>query len=90
MSRVQVKSNAFSQQNQQRAKLASAARAGAQKLLKDLNTTGLTSAQIDAAVFGSSSSVQAADGLQIIDSTNKLFLVRVAGQWGKLSLTLIS
>ena len=64
-------------------------RKAAAPLLKDVDTTGLTSAQIDAMLFSngstSSTNVQAADGLQITDITNSLLLVRQGGVWYKTS-----
>ena len=86
MSRVQVKPNHYSQQNAMKAKLASTARANLNARLKNIDTTGLTSAQIDSAVFGSSTNAQPADGLQIIDGVNKLLLVRAGGQWRSVAL----
>lgn len=88
MSRVQTRDNFYSQVKCDQQQLASVQRALLGRPLKDVNTTGLTSAQIDAATFGGSEG-QAYDGVQITDKTNSLLLVRVSGKWGKTLLTII-
>lgn len=90
MSRVQVKSNSISAGNAQRTKTAKTARAFLNRRLKDINTVGLTSAQIDATIFGSSTNAQPADGIQITDQTNGLLLTRLGGKWGSTTLTIIT
>lgn len=89
MSRVQTRPNSFSQENRTKSQLARVARTASTPVLRDVDTAGLTSAQIDAAVLGSSSLSDIPDGLQITDKTNSLLLVRVSGRWGFTSLTLI-
>jgi hypothetical protein len=62
-----------------------------QLVLRDVSTTGLTSAQIDAAVFGASTGAQPTDGLFITDKTNHLLLVRENNKWCKTAtLTIIT
>ena len=90
MSRCQTKPNSFVDQNRQSARTDRLERiAQANYVAKDINTTGLTSAQIDTAVFGSSSNGQSFDGLTITDKTNNLLLVRLSGKWCKATMTLI-
>jgi hypothetical protein len=60
-------------------------------IFKDVNTAGLTSAQIDAAVFPAPTLSQPPDGIIITDTTNHLLLVREGGKWYKTAaLTMIS
>ncbi len=90
MSRVIVKPNAYAQSKQQGAKIASTSRAFLHFPLKNVNTSGLTSAQIDAIVFlGGGVAPQPWDGAQATDTTNALLLTRLNGHWYSVSLTLI-
>lgn len=54
-------------------------------LWTEINTTGLSSAQIDA-LFGQT---PPGNGIVVSDPTNSLVLVRQAGKWAKASLTVI-
>lgn len=89
MSRVQTRPDFFAQMKSSQADMGSIQRALLNRPLKDVNTSGLTSAQIDTAAFGGSEG-QAYDGALITDKTNSLLLVRVNGHWGKTTLTIIS
>lgn len=81
MTRVQVKATSPAQTNATTRKLDRVARAGLQNVIKDINTTGLTSAQIDALFVGASTVTDVPNGIQIIDSVNGLQLTRIAGVW---------
>jgi hypothetical protein len=94
MSRLLVRANKLVQDKHVEQRVSSLERLSAQAPLKDINTSSLSSAQIDAAVFSngitSSVNAQAGDGLLITDSTNSLLLVRQGGKWYKTAaLTLI-
>lgn len=89
MSRVQTKDNHYKDFKTLQDRVARLERVSSQLILKDVNTTGLTSSQIDAAVFGGSTGGQASDGLVISDKTNNLLLVRESGKWCKTTLTVI-
>jgi len=86
MSRTQVKSNFPQTFNSLARRVASLERTLNTTGLRDINTTGLTSAQIDAAFFGGQ---QSYDGAQATDKANSLALVRQAGKWHSAALTLI-
>lgn len=95
MSRVQTNPDFFKQVKALEQRISRLERVASTTTLKDVNTSGLTSAQIDAAVFAGTSTpsvgAQAANGLIITDSTNSLLLVRQGGHWYKTStLTEIS
>lgn len=88
MTRVQTNPDLFRQIKTDQNDMATVQRALLNRPLKDVVTTGLTSAQIDSAVF--SGSAQAYDGALITDKTNSLLLARVSGKWGKTLLTIIT
>ena len=90
MSRTQLKPDGYRTINEMGDQIAALQRQATATVLKDIDTTGLTSAQIDAAVFGPSTNAQPTNGLMIVDSANSLLLARVGGKWGTTSLTLIS
>lgn len=85
MSRIQTNPDFFKQVKALEQRISRLERVASTTTLKDVNTSGLTSAQIDAAVFAGTSTpsvgAQAADGLIIRDSTNNLLLVRQNGVW---------
>lgn len=54
--------------------------------IRDVATTGLSSAQIDAIVFGTD---QPYDGVSISDQARSILLVRLGGKWGYAALTII-
>lgn len=83
MSRVQSKDNHYKDFKVLEDRVARLERVSSQLLLKDVNTTGLNDAQIDAAVFGGSTGGQASDGLVISDKTNNLILVRENATWNR-------
>lgn len=89
MSRVIVKPNDYSQTKQDRARAASTSRALLTLPLRDVDTTGLSSAQIDAIVFAGGGPTQPWDGAQATDQTNALLLTRLSGHWHSAPLTLI-
>jgi hypothetical protein len=53
-------------------------------LLTEINTTGLTDAQIDEQVAGGRGTPE--NGKPISDPTNKLFLLRQKGKWKRVSV----
>ena len=93
MSKIVTRSNLFADLRQTHTSIQRLQRAAQTTSLKDVNTAGLSSAQIDAAVFSngstSSTNAQPANGIVISDSTNKLLLVRQGGAWFKTSLTAV-
>lgn len=90
MSNVQLPPNFYADFNRLVTQVERLNRIVAQIVLKDVNTSGLSSAQIDAALIGGSTNAQVPDGLMITDKTNHLLLARVSGKWGSTPLTIIN
>ena len=90
MSRTQTTPDFYRDVNSMQDQIQALQRQLSQIVLKDVNTTGLTSAQIDIAVFPAPTNAQPTDGIIITDKTNFLLLVREAGKWyATPTLTLI-
>lgn len=87
MTRTQIKPSQVHIERATQRRVAALERGRNTTKLLDINTTALSSAQIDVQVFVGQQ--QAYDGAQISDSTNNLYLVRQGGQWAKISLTVI-
>lgn len=87
MSRAQVTPNLFGSITSVERRIGALERTVNAPKVPIVDTTGLSSDQIDAIIFGGQQ--QPYDGAQAADSVNKLFLVRAAGKWCSRSLATI-
>lgn len=88
MSRTQATPNFFVKVGSLDNRVAALERASSITTFPDIDTAGLTSAQIDAAIFSGTAQIPAS-GVFATDSTNHFLLVRIGGHWAKTTLTLI-
>lgn len=79
MARVQTKQDFVDIVNSLRRRVTVLERQVVTPKLRDVNTTGLTNAQIDSIFFGGSQ--EPYDGVMATDVTNGKFIVRLGGTW---------